>query len=160
MLHKVTPDGSPTHSFQPSNTQLCRRDPNVCNSGGGQFGDDDFWESDAEMKVELGGKGGDPPASRMLGNPFVRVQQGHSNLNRLIEDEIAQAQLLILCVWYGFSLRLVCGTHTLASAVKVALQPLRFVDALKGGLTVPLRVEAFGNVPDTRGFSIIVRSFL
>lgn len=39
----------------------------------------------------------------------------------------------------------VCGTHALAGAVRSSLRYPRFMDVLKGGPTVTLHVEAFGN---------------
>lgn len=39
----------------------------------------------------------------------------------------------------------VCGSHALSSAVRKAIRYPRMVDILKGGPTISLHVEGFGN---------------
>lgn len=40
---------------------------------------------------------------------------------------------------------LVCGNHALASASRKALRSLRFLEVLRGGPTISLHIEAFGD---------------
>ncbi|GLB45169.1 putative ferric reductase NAD binding domain [Lyophyllum shimeji] len=97
-----------------------------------QSWDDDSAEGDEEVKV---GK----ESSRAKGHqyPGISMEQGRPDLKRLLDDEIHQAS--------GDMSVNVCGTHALANAVKSALRRPRFFDVLRGGPTVTLHVESFGN---------------
>ncbi|RDB30770.1 putative ferric reductase transmembrane component [Hypsizygus marmoreus] len=96
--------------------------------------DDDSAEGDTEMKTE----GGQKIDINVLDHPCIRLEQGRPDLQHIIDEEINQSSGPISVN--------VCGTDALVNAARSALQPLRFVDVLKGGPTVTLHVEAYGNM--------------
>nr|GAT45604.1 predicted protein [Mycena chlorophos] len=77
---------------------------------------------------------------RLLSLPDVSLVEGRPNLDEIVRGEIASM--------YGGSIGInVCGTTELATGVRNALNnPLeRFKDVAKGGPSVVLHVEGFGN---------------
>ncbi|KAF9455527.1 hypothetical protein BDZ94DRAFT_700132 [Collybia nuda] len=102
-------------------------------AGTDQSWDDDSVEGDAENtgvnKIKL--------KQSLLNSPSVNVRQGRPDVDELIKEEINQASGPISVN--------VCGTHALARAVRSSLRCPRFMDVLRGGPTVTLHVEAFGN---------------
>ncbi|RDB30109.1 Ferric/cupric reductase transmembrane component 1 [Hypsizygus marmoreus] len=96
--------------------------------------DDDSVEGNVEKRTERAGKSD----TNALDHPAVRIQQGRPDLKHLLEAEINDS--------HGAISVNVCGTHALADATRSALRAPRFLDVLKGGPTVTLHVEAFGNV--------------
>lgn len=98
-----------------------------------QSWDDDSVEGDEEITA-----GDETTRPKGLKYPGILTEQGRPDLKRLLDDEIHEASGAISVN--------VCGTHALANAVKSALRPPRFVDVLRGGPTVTLHIESFGNV--------------
>ncbi|KAF8998384.1 ferric reductase NAD binding domain-containing protein [Cyathus striatus] len=94
------------------------------------------WEDDSTDNEES-----KPPSDntdpKLLESPFVQVQQGRPDIKALIETEVISSTGAISVN--------VCGTRTLAEAVREQLRSTRFSDILRGGPTISLHVEAFGN---------------
>ncbi|KAF8809134.1 hypothetical protein BYT27DRAFT_7222686 [Phlegmacium glaucopus] len=76
--------------------------------------------------------------STILQSPFVEVHQGRPDVKSLISQEVDEATGKI-------SIN-VCGSHSLADAVRKAIKAPRPMDVLRGGPTITLHVEAFGGL--------------
>ncbi|KAF8968945.1 ferric reductase NAD binding domain-containing protein [Flammula alnicola] len=98
------------------------------------------WDDDSNgngSKESLDGRDSLESEPKLLELPYVSLGHGRPDVSSLIKDEITNATGRISVN--------VCGTQSLAEAVKQATRIPRPLDILRGGPTVTLHVEAFGN---------------
>ncbi|KAF8961720.1 ferric reductase NAD binding domain-containing protein, partial [Flammula alnicola] len=98
------------------------------------------WDDDSNgngSKESLDGSDSLQSEPNLLESPYVSLGHGRPDVSSLISDEVASAT--------GSISVNVCGTHSLAEAVRKATRNPRPMDILRGGPTVTLHVEAFGS---------------
>ncbi|PFH49410.1 hypothetical protein AMATHDRAFT_147750 [Amanita thiersii Skay4041] len=102
----------------------------------------DIWDKNSEDK-DLEKKSSDKrPAPSFQDLPCVQVKEGRPDIDELLRGKLARTHV-------AMSVN-VCGAQGLVDASRKALRSPRFLDILRGGPTVSLHVEAFGNmVSDT-----------